>query len=463
MTYDRMRQPNQRSPVPGGRDILPGWSPGRLTERRPATEPPGADSKEHTQGYGLVSDVVERPGEILDSRVRASLEPRFARDFSHVRVHTDDEAAQSADAVGAATYTFAHHIVFGRGRFNPISATGLSLVAHELTHVPRQPMATTPHARAIADGSSTQEVQAGQAALWLGTHTNVPEPTPGIIYRQPSGIAAPVAVGSFRPTAKSLTVDRTGSSMHISGTLVAYGDEASAANAAAAEATIRVYWNQTFPDGFVVTCDVSVVFVPRGTPLPSGTSQIEMAKTLQDSHVNSLTGNMTLNMKDSDALTWVVAHEFGHMIGVRDRYTEGIMSRVGGLVGATRSATVDPGYQGTIMGETGGTTTSATVRDIGEENKPSFLTDDDQIRLWVLRHKAIEIGALSTATKIQMINTLLDGWISDDDVRTIESICDAIKSKIESTQVKQALEARLLTITDLGQRTRVRAVILKLP
>ena len=45
------------------------------------------------------------PGQALDSTTRALLEPRFACDFSQVRVHSDNQAAESARAVNALAYT----------------------------------------------------------------------------------------------------------------------------------------------------------------------------------------------------------------------------------------------------------------------------------------------------------------------------------------------------------------------
>lgn len=58
-------------------------------------------------------------------------------DLSHVRVHTGAAASAAARAVGARAFTVGDHIVFSAGRFNPQSAAGQKLLAHELTHVVR--------------------------------------------------------------------------------------------------------------------------------------------------------------------------------------------------------------------------------------------------------------------------------------------------------------------------------------
>jgi hypothetical protein len=62
--------------------------------------------------------------------------PRY--DFSRVRVHTDEKAAESARAVNALAYTVGHHVVFGAGQYALGSTTGREILAHELTHVLQQ-------------------------------------------------------------------------------------------------------------------------------------------------------------------------------------------------------------------------------------------------------------------------------------------------------------------------------------
>lgn len=63
------------------------------------------------------------------------MESRFGHHFSQVRVHADARAAESARAVDAVAYTAGHDVVFGLGRYQPASADGRRLLAHELTHV----------------------------------------------------------------------------------------------------------------------------------------------------------------------------------------------------------------------------------------------------------------------------------------------------------------------------------------
>lgn len=63
---------------------------------------------------------------------------RMGYDFSHVKVHTDQEAARSAKEVNAKAYTTGEHIVFNEGQYDTDSAEGKKLMAHELAHVMQQ-------------------------------------------------------------------------------------------------------------------------------------------------------------------------------------------------------------------------------------------------------------------------------------------------------------------------------------
>jgi hypothetical protein len=86
----------------------------------------------------IVHEVLASPGQQLDPATRAFVEPRFGHDFSHVRVHTDATAAQSAEAVNALAYTVGRDLVFARGQYAPGTASGRRLLAHELAHVVQQ-------------------------------------------------------------------------------------------------------------------------------------------------------------------------------------------------------------------------------------------------------------------------------------------------------------------------------------
>lgn len=74
-------------------------------------------------------------GQTLDATTRNYFEPRFQQDFRHVRIHTDEHASQSATQIKAKAYTYGQNVVFNRDQYEPHSARGKKLLAHELTHV----------------------------------------------------------------------------------------------------------------------------------------------------------------------------------------------------------------------------------------------------------------------------------------------------------------------------------------
>jgi len=60
--------------------------------RKPAVQ------QESFSAPSVVNEVLSSPGQPLDASARAFMEPRFGRDFQHVRIHTDSKASESAKA-----------------------------------------------------------------------------------------------------------------------------------------------------------------------------------------------------------------------------------------------------------------------------------------------------------------------------------------------------------------------------
>ena len=83
---------------------------------------------------GIVHEVLRSAGQPLDSATRSFMEPRFGCDLSKVRVHTDAQSVESADAVRALAYTVGRDVVFGAGQYSPATQSGRWLLAHELAH-----------------------------------------------------------------------------------------------------------------------------------------------------------------------------------------------------------------------------------------------------------------------------------------------------------------------------------------
>lgn len=77
-------------------------------------------------------------GQPLPDSTRAFFEPRFKRDFSRVRLHTDSRAAEIAKSINARAFTVGRNIAFGAGQYSPDASSGKRLLAHELTHTVQQ-------------------------------------------------------------------------------------------------------------------------------------------------------------------------------------------------------------------------------------------------------------------------------------------------------------------------------------
>jgi len=108
-------------------DVLPTtMAPNNYQSKQPPTAP------------GIVNEVLSSSGRPLDVATRDLMGSRFGYDFSRVRIHTDARAAESARSVSALAYTVGTHVVFGPGQYQPATAAGLRLLAHELAHTIQQ-------------------------------------------------------------------------------------------------------------------------------------------------------------------------------------------------------------------------------------------------------------------------------------------------------------------------------------
>src|SRR6266542_768858 len=97
--------------------------------------------------------VVRRPGTALPDTARTFMESRLGYDFSGVKIHADETAAEAAELVNARAFTKGANIVFGRGQYSPSSHAGRWLLAHESTHVIQQGKAET-----LASGDSSSRL-----------------------------------------------------------------------------------------------------------------------------------------------------------------------------------------------------------------------------------------------------------------------------------------------------------------
>jgi hypothetical protein len=113
------------------------------------------------------------------------MEVRFDHDFSRVRVHTDAEAGRFATSIGAAAATLGHNVWFGPGRYQPSTAPGRRLLAHELAHVVQAGDAPAEPAW-VAPASDPAEAEASRVADAVVQGGPVPRPArqPARLFRE---------------------------------------------------------------------------------------------------------------------------------------------------------------------------------------------------------------------------------------------------------------------------------------
>ena len=110
----------------------------------------GRSAPRSSQAAAPAAAAVATGGKPLSRSERAYFEPRFGRNLSAVRLHTDSSAGQAAKGIGARAYTLRNHIAFAAGQYRPGTTEGHRLMAHELTHTLQQGFGGT--IRRVPDG-----------------------------------------------------------------------------------------------------------------------------------------------------------------------------------------------------------------------------------------------------------------------------------------------------------------------
>jgi len=157
----------------------------------------------------IVHEVLNSPGQPLDRETRAFMELRFSHNFSQVRVHADDRAAESARAVNALAYTVGQEIVLDAGQYAPATKAGQRLLAHELTHVIQQGSGLAKQPLGITSANQSSEQEADRVAGSIVSDRPVHLPTIGLIpgwtisRQTPSG--SPTTTTSTTPTTTPTT------------------------------------------------------------------------------------------------------------------------------------------------------------------------------------------------------------------------------------------------------------------
>jgi hypothetical protein len=172
---------------------------------------------------------------------------------------------------------------------------------------------------------------------------------------------------------------------------------------------------------------------------------------------------MVLNANEGDAFTWTPAHEFGHILGMKDRYSESIVSKISSLWAGNRSTPPNPGYESNLMAVVNGSLEARNIADVIAENEPSayWQRDDDYIVSWIESHSSADVARLPTPEKLRAIWILQGGWISGTDLQAMGKICSSVKTTTEAAAMRRGINP--LIFSDLGQRTTMRVFLSTMP
>jgi hypothetical protein len=136
-------------------------------------------AREAEQGAGILPDgtvhsdvqstidATRGSGSDLDTSVSARLSGSLG-DLSDVRVHTDDTADQLNRSVSARAFATGTDVYFAKGEYNPGSASGDKLIAHELAHVVQQRGASAAGPLSVSEPGDAMEQEADSVADQIG-------------------------------------------------------------------------------------------------------------------------------------------------------------------------------------------------------------------------------------------------------------------------------------------------------
>jgi len=133
---DRMADMVMRSPADSDEMAAPSNGPD-MPSYYVQRAPSGMGVPVSPQVEGNISRM-QGGGQPLPASERSFFEGRFGHDFSKIRIHADDHAAETAQSLDARAFTVGNDIAFDAGEYQPGTESGRHLLAHELTHTVQQ-------------------------------------------------------------------------------------------------------------------------------------------------------------------------------------------------------------------------------------------------------------------------------------------------------------------------------------
>ncbi len=394
----------------------------------------------------IVHGVIASPGQPIEQASRDFFEPRMGRDFSSVRIHLGAAAAASAHAVGARAYTVGSRIVFAADAYAPGSEAGKRLLAHELAHVVQQnPGLPDRRAASIAGPAPVRP-------------PDVTAASPDVLARQPAhcggawtcarDAACEQADTPGNGTAStSWTLD-----LNIDTDVPESTDIASAADVGHTYVVFSELNGAQYSYGFYPrpetkpTDFASRVFGCVVHPDSAHKPCIDYTKSYtlsQPQHAKALQFAQSLCKAppNYDLFNWnctTASVAIAQQAGQTPPTAKGKVA--GGTTSADNPNTLKAGY-------------------LDQDVPTRHLTSDTDIRNWASTHSATDVTPLPTAEKVRLLNRLLDGFVSDDDVTAFEKICTGITAATERTAVQAKLGPREDDLYSGAQKARVHAAL----
>ena len=463
----------------------------------------------------IVHEVLGSPGQPLDVSTRASMEPCLGNDLSQVRIHTGKKAAESAKMINAIAYTVGHSIVFGEGKYSPNAHEGKNLLVHELVHVIRQNKYNTSarlQRRTTRDDYATVAFETGP--IWDVTLVilNAPdtdtEDFETFRYAAMDGIHD--AVYSFGKDAQKNTREfnvqikyipkcdefKVSQKAKVLARQAVLGSSSptqmSRSQAPKRPVTKKTKLEQKLPKKIkqpinkenVYLCDRGFEYIVGPIRVPQSVARhCFVAQSIQGQRQSGepLIGDTATfdNKRSGDPDLHpnmpgrVCRGKYSISFDcVKQKYKELCRPNEWEIssfnccscaylaltaCGAKLSKSdFPPENQGIGLPDSFGKTGKKAFVEISPWS-------DNKVREWVKNHTKIELQSLPISFKVHMINALLDGWITDSDIDTIEVICKNVTNSSDAKEIRASVEGRLSEMISIGQRTRVRFILSDMP
>jgi hypothetical protein len=203
----------------------------------------------------IVARAAKGSGQSLPGELRGQFEQSLGTDLGGVRVHTGPDAAAAAQALDARAYAVGQDVFMGAGEYDPSSAQGQFLLAHEVAHTVQQRGASMgPQFKLqVSQPGDAMETAADEAASAMvsGRSATVGSAALGI-HRTPHGHGHEAATPMTPPQQAALTqVEHGGAALshHSTDDLLALARTLGAAHASqhgdergrVARALVRLY------------------------------------------------------------------------------------------------------------------------------------------------------------------------------------------------------------------------------